>query len=169
MADLSVAVWGGATWRTIHAFALGYDLRRHAKAAAAAASQGISVPQQETERTAVLAFMRSLESLLPCSACRNSFAGLMSRRGVQTSLEEAARDGEVFAWTVGMHNATNAHLNRPADMTVEGARHALLTSARDGSTPIPWAAACVGGTVALAALIGVSTFLWRHKHMRARV
>lgn len=148
--DISAAIWGRPAWQTIHAIALGYDLR-HGHLAAS------------EDRRAALAFMNALPFLLPCSSCRVGLTELMGREDVRASLESAVSSGDLFAWTVRLHDMVNAKLGRPGVSSVAQARAELLRGGDSSAQgqgqaqappPLPWAAACVGGLVVVGLGVG---------------
>jgi hypothetical protein len=156
MADVSVDVWGAATWRALHSIAHGYDLRhRH----------GLLSDQ---DRRDAKSFVLSLRTLLPCSSCRAGFSDILDQQAVTAALDHAIARGEFFAWTVHLHIAVDAKIKpHRKPMTIEEARRLLLQPRASGDAdqiaPIPWGAVWMGGGVALGCV-----FLWWAARIKQR-
>ena len=86
--------WGSCAWAFIHYIALGY-------------------PENPTARDVddYMAFFSSLAGVLPCKACREHLFDHM----IDMPPDQALRSGrgELFQWTVDLHNAVNISLNKP--------------------------------------------------------
>jgi len=106
-------LWGAATWRAIHAVALGHDAMRREPADSSSSS------------SSYVMFLRSLGQVLPCERCRAGFDDAMSG-DLASAMHEALRRRELFAWTVALHNHVNGKLGRPP-MAVDEARAAFLS------------------------------------------
>jgi len=76
--------WGPHTWATMHSFALRSD----------------SLGQIDS----FLTFLTTLETLIPCTTCRNDFAFYLS------SSKPLA--GRAFKWTIDFHNHVNKKIGK---------------------------------------------------------
>lgn len=86
--------WGPGAWNLIHLSAAGY-------------------PENPTPeiRSQYIAFFRSLQYVLPCNGCRQGYAHLIAGPVRLTPAVFADRLS-LFRWTVELHNAVNAKLNK---------------------------------------------------------
>ncbi len=115
--------WSAATWRAMHAVALGYP------------NEGAS----ELQKLAYRSFFVSLGSVLPCETCARGYSGMLSGGGL-AALDRALDGGgyALFAWTVDVHNSVGAKAGgagagrRP--WTVERARRAILGDDGQGTS-----------------------------------
>lgn len=87
-------IWGRDMWRSIHYVALGFPVRE---------------PSPEV-RQAYMEFFVALGSVLPCVKCAKHYNEHLQSYPVESSL---VGRGELFRWTVDLHNAVNSSLGRP--------------------------------------------------------
>jgi hypothetical protein len=90
---LRPSTWGPFFWLTIHIIALGY-------------------PNEPTytDKHAARDFFQSLGHLLPCPTCREHYKQHIAALPITPHLD---RRGDLFKWTVDLHNAVNKSLNKP--------------------------------------------------------
>lgn len=86
-------VWGPFVWHTIHIFSLGYP----------------SHPSY-ADKKAAKEFIESLQTLIPCPICRTHFREHLEKHPITPHLD---RRKDFFRWTVVLHNAVNATLQKP--------------------------------------------------------
>ena len=119
--------WGPHFWRIFH------------NVAAAAHHQWT-----EAHRTTLTTFYRNFYHLIPCSVCAQHYQNLLSTMPVPELTSDRTSAGELFHWTVSVHNAVNQRTGKPA-WTVEQAirqinasipRRAIATSPETLHTPI---------------------------------
>jgi hypothetical protein len=75
------------------------------------------------------AFVYSYTEVLPCPACREHFAQVLSRRPFPVE----GHNLEYFSWSVDVHNIVNQRLNKP--MITYDAAFAEWVSGCDGNGP----------------------------------
>lgn len=90
--------WGPHTWATLHRFAIQAD--------------------KKNDLDTFNSFLTSMETLLPCSACRSDFVAYIKY--------SRPKPGNIFEWTVDLHNSVNKKLNKPI-LTVEESRSIWLS------------------------------------------
>lgn len=115
MASLPPPLWGPCMWRTIHYVAMGYP-------------QAPSVYEREMYRS----FYVSLGQVMPCMTCAQGYQELVGVAG--GGLDAALDSGRLFEWTVELHNAVNAKLDKPELSTSDVVRDLLKPP---GATTIP--------------------------------
>ncbi len=92
-------VWGPASWKTIHLFALGYP----------------NPPTQE-DRRRYANFYKAMGEVLPCSTCRVHFKQHLETLPIEPHLDTR---GRLFEWTVALHNKVNASTGKPQRTPVD--------------------------------------------------
>lgn len=93
------AAWGPPVWQTIHFVALAY---------------------RGENRDAYVAFYEALRGALPCSACAQHYSKELDEDPVQDNL---GSNGELFNWTVRIHNSVNERLGKRKWDTDEAWNH----------------------------------------------
>lgn len=100
-------LWGPSGWRFIHYVCLG-------------APEHLSPSEQKTYYN----FLHSIQSVLPCGACRKHFQENLQKHPLTDKV--LATQKSLFEWSVAMHNEVNAAHNKPL-LTPEEALHSLFT------------------------------------------
>lgn len=101
--------WSAAFWRTMHCAAYAYPTDGSAS---------------ELQKAAYRNFFVSIGGVLPCDVCSRGYNSMMSAWGLR-ELDKALDSGELFGWTVRVHNHVNRKLKR-SELNVAQARDELL-------------------------------------------
>ena len=145
---LAPAVWGPATWKTIHLLAAG-------------APEALS----DAQRAQYRAFFAALGPVLPCAACAQHLPEVLAA----LPLDESVRGREeLLLWSVRLHNRVSADLGKPTLPEAAAVAHwkavagggsggglAAATSENKG-----WLA-LAGLGLALLAAAGIAGWAWR--------
>jgi hypothetical protein len=86
-------VWGPIFWHTIHIVALGYPKK-----------------PTYTDKKCAKEFYESFAVLLPCGQCRQHYIDHLKKNPLTPFLDTR---GDLFKWTVMIHNEVNKMLNKP--------------------------------------------------------
>ena len=90
-------VWGPPLWTALHCISLNYPRR-----------------PTEADKEAYLQFFRSLKDVLPCGACRKSYATFIAPRGATPlNLGTMKSRRTVSKWLYDVHNQVNERLKKP--------------------------------------------------------
>lgn len=84
--------WGRPQWKLLHIYTASYD-------------------GSPANRKALLAYIYSLQHLLPCAACRKNFAKNLKVLPPENYLN--TKEG-AFMWSYLIHNMVNAELGKPS-------------------------------------------------------
>ena len=98
-------VWGPATWLFLHCISLNFPVK----------------PSEE-EKQHYLTFFRSLQWVLPCKSCRESYGKFISAKGRRTHLTLATmKDRETVArWMYDVHCAVSKRIKKKTPISFEG-------------------------------------------------
>lgn len=90
--------WGPGVWFLLHTSALSY-------------------PQKPTDadKRHYLAFLTSLQHVLPCEGCRKGYAAIVSSGPFKLTRAVVADRWSLFKWTVAVHNVVNAKVGKPVN------------------------------------------------------
>jgi len=102
-------IWGPNVWRSIHFIALGYPKKP-------------TFEDKENYKN----FFNSLGPVLPCSKCSLNFKRHMDEIPIDMYLH----NGQLFAWTVKLHNLVNKENEKP-EISVTQAKSLLLSKDHD--------------------------------------
>lgn len=132
--------WGPSVWACVHLMCMGAPATINA-----------------TQAAHYKAFFDALGHILPCEACQEHYRELLDE--LRGPLETALGKGDLFEWSVRLHNEVNAALGKP-QMSLERARAIWSTPPTIGSNP--WSATAVVVVVATAVALAVAVGLaWR--------
>ena len=97
-------VWGASCWPLLHMCSLNYPIR-----------------PREVDKRRYLGFFESLEWVLPCRSCRESYGDIIRRRGGTRLTMATMKDRESVArWMYAVHDAVNKRIGKRTPISFEG-------------------------------------------------
>lgn len=115
MMSLPPSVWGPFFWHTMHLAALGY-----------------SSNPTNAEKRAAKEFYESLVYMIPCPVCKTHYADFLLKYPLTPSLDNR---GDLFRWTVQIHNAINESLHKKQYTEADAIRFYTTLGSR-GRSPV---------------------------------
>ena len=142
--------WGPQLWHSMHMIALNYPDR-----------------PSPSDKLNYKLFFESLKDVIPCLACSDNYAEHLQELPVDRYLDSA---GNLFAWTVHLHNIVNEFHRKRAWTIEEAVRFyskysgapsgtAATTVTTDTTTPQPTAATATGAKLSAAKDMAATWFM----------
>jgi hypothetical protein len=115
--NVKPSVWGGPSWRFLHAVTLAYP-----------------VHPEESHKSAARALFGSLTTLLPCENCR---VNLVTELEALPLTEVVLRTkGALVEWFLELHNSVNVRLGKPR-IPLDGLLAYLVAPHASPTAPVP--------------------------------